>query len=44
MKTGRWLNIYELVAFAVCLGLICVGAQQTQSAQQSRPQQKQGDT
>ena len=43
MKTRRWLNICALVAFAVCCGLVCVSAQQTQSAQQPRPQQKQGD-
>jgi Ca-activated chloride channel homolog len=43
MKTDRWLNICALVAFAVCWGLVCVSAQQTQSAQQPRSQQKQGD-
>jgi len=43
MKTRRRLNIYALVAFAVCCGLVCAGARQTQSAQQPRPQQKQRD-
>jgi len=41
MKTRRRLNIYPLVAFAVCCGLVCAGARQTQSAHQPRPQQKQ---
>jgi Ca-activated chloride channel family protein len=41
MKTRRRLNTYALVAFAVCCGLVCAGARQTQSAQQPRPQQKQ---
>jgi Ca-activated chloride channel homolog len=43
MKTRRRLNIYALVAFAVCCGFVCVGAQQTQTAQQPRPRQKQGE-
>src|SRR5262245_37020380 len=43
MKTRRRLNIYALVAFAVCCGLVCAGARQTQSLQQPRPQQKQRD-
>jgi len=43
MKTRRRLNIYALVAFAVCCGLVFAGARQTQSAQQPRPQQKQRD-
>jgi Ca-activated chloride channel family protein len=43
MKTERWLNIFALVAFAICLGLVCVSAQQTQSAQQPAPKQKQSD-
>jgi Ca-activated chloride channel homolog len=43
MKTRRRSNIYALVAFAVCCGLVCVGAQRTQSAHQSSSQQKQGD-
>src|SRR5262245_34622621 len=42
MKTHRWLNIWARAAFAVCCGLVCVGAQQAQSAQQSGPKQKQG--
>jgi Ca-activated chloride channel homolog len=41
MKTRRRLNICAFVAFAVCCGLVCVDAQQTQTAQQPRPQQKQ---
>src|SRR5215813_1508189 len=28
MNAGRWLRIFTLAAFAVCCGLICVGAQQ----------------
>jgi len=28
MNAGRWLRIFALAAFAVCCGLICVGAQQ----------------
>ena len=28
MKAGRWLRIFALAAFAVCCGLICLGAQQ----------------
>ena len=43
MKTRRQLNIHAFAAFAVCCGLVCVGAQQTQSAQQPMAQQKQGD-
>jgi Ca-activated chloride channel family protein len=43
MKMRRWLKIHPLVAFAVCCGLVCAGAQQTQSAQQPGPQQKKGD-
>jgi Ca-activated chloride channel family protein len=43
MKTRRRLNIYAPVAFAVCCGLICAGARQTQSVQQPRPLQKQRD-
>jgi Ca-activated chloride channel family protein len=43
MKTRRRWNIYALVAFAVCCELVCISAQQTQNAQQSRPQQKQDD-
>src|SRR5262245_31538157 len=43
MKTPRRFNIYPLVAFAVCYGLVCAGARQTQSAQQPRAQQKQRD-
>src|SRR5262245_66472240 len=43
MKTRRRLNIYSLVAFAVCCGLVCAGARQTQSAQQPKSKQKQGD-
>jgi Ca-activated chloride channel homolog len=43
MKTPRRFNIYPLVAFAVCCGLVCAGARQTQSAQQPRPQQKRSD-
>jgi Ca-activated chloride channel family protein len=43
MKTRRRMDIYALVAFAVCCGAVYVGAQQTQSAQQPSPQQKQGD-
>src|SRR5215510_9588745 len=42
MKTRRRLNIRTLVTFAFCCGLVCAGAQQTQSAQQSSPRQKQG--
>src|SRR5262245_15933635 len=30
MKTGRWLRIFALAAFAGCCGLICMGAQQAQ--------------
>jgi hypothetical protein len=30
MKRHRWLNICALAAFAVCRGLVCVGAQQAQ--------------
>jgi hypothetical protein len=30
MKKHRWLNICALAAFAVCCGLVCVGAQQAQ--------------
>lgn len=37
------MNICALAAFAVCCGLVYVSAQQTQSAQQSRTQQKRGD-
>ena len=43
MKTPHRLNICAFAAFVVCCGLICVSAQQTQSAQQPGPQQKQGD-
>jgi Ca-activated chloride channel homolog len=43
MKTHRWLNICALVASAIYCGLVCVSAQQTQSGQQPRPKQKQGD-
>src|SRR5262245_66660508 len=43
MKTHRRFNTYALVAFAVCCGLVCAGARQTQSAQQPRPRQKHGD-
>src|SRR5262245_29984057 len=43
MKTHRWLNICALVASAIYCGLVCVSAQLTQSAQQPRPQTKQGD-
>jgi Ca-activated chloride channel family protein len=41
MKTPRRLNICAFVAFAVCCGLVCVSAQQTETAQQPSP--KQGD-
>jgi Ca-activated chloride channel family protein len=40
MKTTRRLNIYALIPFAVCCGLVCTGAQQKQSARQPSPQQK----
>ena len=30
MKTGRWLRVFALAAFAICCGLVCVIAQQTQ--------------
>jgi TRAP-type C4-dicarboxylate transport system permease small subunit len=30
MKIRRWLDICALAAFAVCCGLVCVGAQQAQ--------------
>ena len=43
MKTRRRLNICAFVAFAVCCGSVCVSAQQTQTAQQPSPKQKQGD-
>jgi Ca-activated chloride channel homolog len=43
LKPRRWLNIYALVAFAVCYGLVCAGARQTKSAQQPSPRQKEGD-
>jgi Ca-activated chloride channel homolog len=43
MKTPHRLNICAFAAFVVCCGLVCVSAQQTQSAQQPGPQQKQGD-
>jgi Ca-activated chloride channel family protein len=43
LKPHRLFNIYALVAFAVCCGSVCAGAQQTQSAQQPGQQQKQGD-
>jgi Ca-activated chloride channel homolog len=43
MKTPHRLNICAFTAFVVCCGLVCVSAQQTQSAQQPGPQQKQGD-
>jgi hypothetical protein len=31
MKTQRWLNICAIAAFAVCCGLVCALAQQTQN-------------
>jgi Ca-activated chloride channel homolog len=37
------LIAYALVDFAVCWGLVCAGAQQTQSAQLPGSRQKQGD-
>src|SRR5262245_58804524 len=43
MKTRHRLNICAFVAFAVWCGLVCVSAQQTQSARRHGPQQKQGD-
>jgi len=43
MKTPHRLNICAFAAFVFCCGLVCVSAQQTQSAQQPGPQQKQGD-
>jgi len=43
MKTRHRLNICAFAAFVVCCGLVCVRAQQTQSAQQPGPQQEQGD-
>jgi Ca-activated chloride channel homolog len=43
MKTPHRLNICAFAAIVVCCGLVCVSAQQTQSAQQPGPQQKQGD-
>jgi Ca-activated chloride channel family protein len=43
MKTRRRLNICAFVAFAACCGSVCVSAQQTQTAQQHSPKQKQGD-
>ena len=43
MKTPHRLNICAFAAFVVCCGLVCVSAQQAQSAQQPGPQQKQGD-
>jgi Ca-activated chloride channel homolog len=43
MKTRRRLNICAFVAFAACCGSVCVSAQQTQTAQQPSPKQKQGD-
>ena len=43
MKTRNRLNVRALVAFVVCCGLVCVSAQQIQSARRLGPQQKQGD-
>jgi Ca-activated chloride channel homolog len=42
MKTRHRLNICAFVAFVVWCGLVCVSAQQTQSARRPGPQQKQG--
>ena len=43
MKTRNRLNIHALAAFVFCCGLVCVSAQQIQSAWRHGPQQKQGD-
>jgi Ca-activated chloride channel family protein len=43
MKTRHRLNICAFVVFVVWFGLVCVSAQQTQSARRPGPQQKQGD-
>jgi Ca-activated chloride channel family protein len=43
MNTHRRMDIYALVVFAVCGGLVCVSARQAQSAPQTGPTQKQVD-
>ena len=43
MKTRNRLNVRALVPFVICRGLVCVSAQQIQSARRLGPQQKQGD-